>query len=190
VSEDWTIRSAVPEDEACLASMWLRSLSFSRAAQAYGLEHVRDPASTDRQAWWGLNQPIVTGLLRRAVVTVACDLERAEHRPGEPAVILGWSVTDERTVYGAGVKNSLIRAGYGEDVARALLGDKLQAEQRYAMDLVDLWRLRMVPALWSDGTSWWSTMVWLVEQSLDGGASRDVAHHITDPEREWWRPAA
>ncbi len=188
--DDWTLRAAVPEDEGCVCSMWLRSLAFSRAAQQYGLEHVRDPASSDRQAWWGLNNPIVTGLFRRATVTVACDPERSAHEPGSPAVILGWAVIAGDVVYGMGVKNSAIQAGFGADIARALLGERLQGKQTYAMDLVDLWRLRLVPSDWQNGTEWWKSMLWLVEQSLDQGVSRDVAHHISDPGREWWRPAA
>lgn len=187
--EDWVIRAAVPEDEDVIASMWLRSLCGSQKARDLGFIKARDRGSDDQIAWWALNHPIVTCLVRTATVQVLCDPLRSSHEPGQPAVVWGWLVTGDEVVYGCGVKNSMQDAGVGRDIAKALLGGRLEREQLRVMELVDLHRLRLVPASWISDIQWWPTMRGLAQMALDrGSVATRVAGHILDPEREQWLP--
>lgn len=187
--DEWIIRTAVPEDEPCVASMWLRSLCFSQKASDLGFHRARERGSDDQVAWWALNHPIVTSLLRTATVTVLCDPTRATYEPGASAVIWGWLVADDTAVYGLGVKNSMQEVGMGRDIAKALLGDRLEREQTRVMELVDLHRLRLVPRAWAADIQWWATMRGLAMMALDrGSVATKVASHIVDPEREQWLP--
>lgn len=189
MGDDWVIRRAVSEDEPCLASMWLRSLCASQKARDLGFTRARERGSDDQVAFWALHHPIVTSLLRTADVSVLCDPSRAEHAPGLPAVVWGWLVTGGDIVYGCGIKNSLQEAGVGRDIARAMLGDRLDREQVRVMELVDLHRLRLVPRSWVSDLEWWPTMRGLAQMALDrGSVATKVAEHILDPEREQWLP--
>lgn len=190
VVSDWIIRPAVPEDEDCIASMWLRQLCHGQDARAAGLKDAAQRGSEAQISYWEQHQPIVTALVRGAQVTVACDPERSRYEPGAPAVVWGWSVCDGDIVYGVGIKRRVARAGLGQDIARALLGDRLERHQRTVMDLVDLSALRMIPQTWGRERGWISSLRQVSQRVLDGDALfRTVAEHVLDPSRERWMPS-
>jgi len=171
--------------------MWLGSLCLSMIAKSSGFPQSVLRGSDDQIAWWALNQPIVTGLIRHAQVTVLCDPERSEHGPGQPAVLWGWMVSAGDVVYGLGVKRSVRRASLdlAMDVARELLGERIQHEHTQVMSLVDLGRLGLIPPSWSLDLSWWETMRRLVAASLDKDqTTASVVAHIMSPTREHWVP--
>jgi hypothetical protein len=187
---DWTIRPAVPEDESCIASMWLRSLCHGQDARAAGLKDAALSGSDAQMRFWEEHQPIVTALIRSADVVVACDPDRATYEPGEPAVLWGWAVCGDDIVFGVGIKRSASRAGLGPDIARDLLGDRLERHQRTVMDLVDLASLRMIPQTWGRERGWLSSLRQMSTRVIGGDALyRSVAGHVLDPQRERWLPS-
>lgn len=189
--EEWTLRPALPEDENCIASHWLRSLCSGQDARAAGLKEASARGSEEQIAYWAQHQPLVTALLRSADVLVACDPERASYGPGEVSVIWGWAVTSGDIVYGVGIKRSVARAGLGEEIARALLGSALLEPRRTVLDLVDLAALRMVPPQWNRERGWASSLRQLSARVIEGDALyRTVAAHVLDPSRAQWQPSS
>lgn len=191
VTDEWVIRRAVAEDEDSVVPLWLMSLCWAQKARDLGFRRARERGHEDQVAWWALNHGIVTALVRTADVTVLCDPTRATHEPGLPAVIWGWSVTSGDVVYGCGVKNSMMAVGMGRDVARALLGDRLERPQVRCIELVDLDRLRLVPKCWEPDIQWWATMRHLSQLAYarrESATSIAAANHLLDPQREPWLP--
>jgi hypothetical protein len=189
VSDEWVVRKAVAEDEDCVVATWLRSLCYSRAAVDLGFPEARRSYSDDQVAFWSLNHPIVTAVARTADVTVLCDPERAHHAPGQPAIILGASIVAGNTVYGAWVKNKLLKSGFGGEIMDALLGDRLDRPQVMVMELVDLLRLKAVPEEWVIDASWWHAMRKLATLAIDRDpVAGGVVAHMMDPAREQWLP--
>ena len=185
---DWTIRAAVPEDEDCIASMWLRQLCDGQDARACGMKGAREAGSVDQMDWWAENQPIVTALIRSATVLVACDAERPAYGDGEPAVIWAWAAVGDDVVYGFGLKRRL--RVLGPDIARDLLGGRLGRPMRTVMDLRDLSRLGLVPSTWVRERGWASSLRTLSRYAIDGEQMhRRVAEHILDPQRKPWVPS-
>jgi len=188
---DWLKRAAVPDDEACIASMWLRSLCHGQDARASGLKAASQRGSSAQMQYWAELQPIVTALVRGADVVVCCDPERATYTTGAPAVIWGWLVTGEDTIYGCGIKRSVTRAGLGHDVARDMLGDRLDYPQRTVMDLVDLAALRLVPEAWFGEPGWLSSLRQMHTRVLeDDAVYQAVAAYVLDPTRAAWLPSS
>lgn len=186
---DWIIRQAVPEDESCIASMWLRQLCQGQDAKAAGMKDAREAGSASQVEYWELHQPIVTALIRGSDVVVACDSERSTHEPGAPAVIWAWAATHEDCVFGVGIKRSAQRLGLGRDLARDVLHGALDRPMRTVMDLVDLAHLRMIPANWRRERGWMSSLRQVSERVLDGDVLfQAVAGHVLDPSRERWVP--
>lgn len=186
---DWVIRRAVADDESVIASMWLHSLCRGQDARAAGMKDAADRGSDAHIAWWEMHQPIVTGLLRQADVVVACDPERVDYAPGKPAIVWGWMVSGVDVVFGLGIKRIVSNAGFGVDLARDLLGTRLERRQRTVMDLVDLQALRLIPATWVRERGWVSSLRHLSERVLEGDATyQGVANHVLDPKRVRWQP--
>jgi hypothetical protein len=188
---DWVIRPAVRDDEPCIASMWLRQLCHGQDARAAGMRGASERGSDEQIAYWQELQPIVTALIRSAVVTVACDPERATHEPGAPAVVWGWAVTRDDVVFGAGIKRSVSRAGLGADLARDILGERLQRPQVTVLDLVDLASLRLIPPTWRRERGWLSSLRQLSQRVIaDDALYQVVVRHVIDPTRERWVPSS
>lgn len=82
------------------------------------------PEAIDRQrAFMDAHQPIWVWLLRNADVSLAVD--RAD-----PKIILGWLITSRpNIVHVVGVKRNAIEHGFGPEIARELLGDRLDTHQ-------------------------------------------------------------
>jgi hypothetical protein len=187
---DWTIRGAVLEDEDCLVSMWVNQLLAGTDTKGAGRTDARVKGSPSNIEFWEDHQPLVEGLLRSgARVIVACDPERVTHEPGAPAVIHAWAVVDGDVVYGVGIKRESVRAGFGPELARLVLGDALERSMRTVLDLVDLAKLKMIPLRWRRERGWGSSLRQVSERLLDQDhIFVAVANHILDPERKRWAP--
>lgn len=186
---DWKIRAAVPEDEGCLVSMWLKGFAHAREVREAGFEGANIDGSSAEIRFWKVHQPIVEALVRACDVSVLCDPERATYEPGRPAVIWGWCCTTADTVHWVAIKRSAAKAGLGEDIARALLGERFDGQQRTTFELVDLAKLKLVPAGWSLDRPWLRSL-----RSLSAGILRHdplyaaVAEHVLDGQRAEWQP--
>lgn len=188
--DEWLIRPGVPDDESCIVSMWLNSLCKSMKALEAGFAESVVRTSDDYLAWWAINQPIITALVRTAGVRVLCDPERADYRNG-PAIIWGWLVAAGDTVYGCCVKRNMRRASLdcAIDIATDLLGNRLHKPQVQVIDLYDLRRLNLVPRSWTHDELWWPSMRGAVQASLyRDPVSVATLSHIADPKREPWVP--
>lgn len=185
----WVVRAYEAADESCIASMWLRQLCHGQDARAAGYREAGRRGSDEQIAWWEIHQPIVTALLAHADVVVACDPDRADYAPGQPAVVYGWAATDGEVVLGCGIKRRFAKAGLASELAVALLGDRLTRPQTYALDLVDL--TGMVPREWRREPGWASSLRQLSQRRLSGdGLYVRVAQHVVDPARAEWAPGS
>ncbi len=190
MSGDWVIRDAVAEDEACCASMWLKSYAHSQGVRETGLENAGVDGHSDEIRYWKVHQPIVTSLLRSCTVRVACDPERSEYGP-LPAVIWAWACVSDGAVHWVGVKRNVARAGLGEDLVRDLLGDRLESQQRTTFELVDMRKLGMVPQAWRHDRGWLSALRALSSRMLDHDPlCAAVGAHVLDVRRREWEIAA
>jgi hypothetical protein len=190
---DWTLRPAVADDEACIASMWLRQLCNGQDAKAVGMTAAREAGSDAQVEYWEQNQPIVTALIRSADVVVACDPERATYEGGSPAVIWAWAVTHGDIVYGFGIKRRFVREAraMAVDLTRDVLATSLERPMRTVLDLVDLAALRMIPTTWRRERGWASSLRQLSERVIGGDSLyQRIAGHVLDPKRERWQPSS
>jgi hypothetical protein len=190
---EWTLRAAVPEDEGCIASMWLRQLCHGQDARAAGLKDAATRGSDAQVAYWEQYQPIITALVRSVDVVVACDPERSTYEPGQPAVIWGWAATHDDIVYGFGIKRRVVREmrDLALDIAEDLLGESLERPMRSVLDLVDLGALRMIPSAWKRERGWASSLRQLSERVIKGDTLyQAIAGYVIDPQRERWLPSS
>lgn len=191
---DWTIRNAVPEDEPCLASMWLKGFAHSRE---HGIEDANRDGTPAEVRYWQVYQPIVTGLLRTAQVRVLCDPARSEYVDGRPAVIWAWACLAPGLAWWVGVKRAVKKAD--PELARDMVAELVGSDARTAMfDLVDLRGVRtpaglgasLAPPGWTKDRTWLWTMAKLSAARLEADAlTCRVARHITDPARAEWSPS-
>lgn len=174
--------------------MWINQLAHGQDASVfdtYGNRTypARRKGSPEQIAHWGVHQPIVTALIQNASVLVACDPERSTYEPGQLAIIWGWVVTDERYVYGAGIKHDARKADIATDIARDLLGARLGGTTRTALDLVDLARLKLIPAGWKRDRDWGKSLREVSARLVETDAMHTlIARHIVDPTRPRWVP--
>ncbi len=171
--------------------MWLKGYSKSREVHETGLEKASEPGHRDQIRFWKIHQPIVMGVLAEADVVVACDPQRSNYEPGQPAVIWAWACMTGDVVHWVAVKRTAVEAGLGEDLVRALLGDRLEREQRTTFEMVDMARLRLIPKNWKRDRGWLSALRSLSTRTLDRDVlfSR-VGGHVLNMRREEWRPSS
>lgn len=185
---EWVVRPYEADDESCVVSMWLKAYARSREVVDTGLAKAGELGHRDQIRFWKIHQPIVMGILAESQVLVACDPSRVHAEPGQPAVIWAWACISGDTVHWVGVKRSAVDAGLGEDLVKALLGDRLEREQQTTFEMTDLSRLRMIPKAWKRDRGWLSALRSLSTRMLDKdrlfGA---VGAHVLDQRREEWR---
>jgi hypothetical protein len=188
---DWIVRPYEAEDEGCVVSMWLKSFANAREHETTKYPNAAKDGHSDQVRFWRIHQPIVTGILGASTITVACDPARAEHKPGEPAVIWAWACVSEDTVHWVGVKRNAVQAGIGPDLVRALLGDRLDRPQATTFELVDLYRLKMIPAHWFRDRGFLSSLRSLSTRMLDRDETYARAGaHVLNHRREEWRQSS
>lgn len=176
------------EDEDCIVSMWLKGFAHAREVKETGLENAATDGHPDEIRFWKIHQPILMGLLPQSTITVACDPERADYLPGKPAIIWAWSCTSGDTIHWVAVKRNAAKAGLGEELVHALLGDRLDREQRTTFEMVDMARLRLIPKCWKRDRSWLATLRSLSTRMLDKDRLfASVGAHVLDQRREEWR---
>jgi hypothetical protein len=188
---DWIVRPYEAEDEACVVSMWLKSYAHAREVTETGLASASVDGHPDEIRFWKVHQPIVMGLLAESEILVACDPDRVHAEPGKPAVIWAWACLSGDTVHWVAVKRTAVKAGLGEDLVKALLGDRLEREQRTTFEMVDMARMRLIPKGWKRDRGWLSALRSLSTRMLD----RDrlfaaVGGHVLDQRREEWRQSS
>lgn len=133
---DWTKRGYVHEwDEDAVAYLWIADQCRSRAAVQRGA-HER---GTDAQhAYWREVSPLVTWMLGHTSIEVICDPERSKPTDAGPPVIWAFAATDGNLVHGCVVKREAIKLGFGGEILRDLLGERLDQMCVYTTDLVQL----------------------------------------------------
>ena len=189
--EPWIVRDYVPEDEACVVATWLKGYAHAREVADTGLRDAGVDGSPDEIRFWRIHQPIVTALLGSARIRVVCDPQRSTYDDGHPAVIWAWACVDDDSVHWVMVKRSAIKAGLGEDLVRALLGDRLEREQRTTFELVDVARLRLIPKAWKRDRGWLAALRSLSTRMLDGDrAFAAIGNHVLDVHRRAWRASS
>lgn len=187
---DWIIRVAVPEDEPCLVSMWLKSYAHSRDVRESGLDSASVDGHPHEVRYWKIHQPIVTSLVRTGRVRVACPPDRATYERG-PAVIAAWSCESDGLVHWVGVKRSVMKIAQGEEARELvgdLLGDGLGAALRTTFDLMDLRAIGLHPEGWKRDRGWLTGLRSLSTRLLDRDATyTSVGQHLLDERRQEWR---
>jgi len=168
--------------------MWLKGYAKAREVHETGLENAAELGHRDQIRFWKIHQPIVMGILAESQVIVACDPSRATYETGQPAVIWAWACLSGDVVHWVAVKRTAAEAGFGAELVRDLLGDRLGREQRTTFEMVDMARLRLIPKAWKRDRGWLSALRSLSTRMLD----RDrhfgaVGAHVLDQRREEWR---
>jgi hypothetical protein len=188
VSSDWTVRAYEDADENCVVSMWLKGYANAREVQDLGLKHASENGHPDQIRFWRIHQPIVTGLLRRSKVLVACDPARSTYADGLPAVIWAWACVSDDAVHWVAVKHSVVQAKLGQEIVKALLGDRLEHPQATTFELADMRRAHAVPKSWFRDPGWLSSMRQLSTRMLDrDDLFASVGRHVLDAQRAEWR---
>lgn len=189
-SELWTLRPSEPSDENCLVSMWCKSHAHSREVREI-LPNANIDGSQDEIRHWRVHQPIVEALVHSCDVRVAVDPLRVHGTTSLPAVILGWACMSGEAVHWVAVKRSVVRAGLGDELVRDMLGDRLDRVQTTTFELVDLAKLKMIPALWTRDREWLSSLRSLSSRTLAGDKLfASVAGHVVDARRAQWQPSS
>lgn len=168
---DWVIRDALPEDEPCLVSMWLKGFAHAREVREAGFANANVDGSPDEIAYWRVHQPIVTALLSSGCVRVACPPGRAEYTEAGPAVIAGWVCTSPGLVHWVGVKRAIAKLDDGA-VARDMVVELLagaHSTERATFDLLDAKKLGMLTEVKRDRT-WLSAFRQISARALDRDA--------------------
>ena len=145
---EWIKRAYLPEeDESALVYLWCASYMRSLEGVARGayLEHGSAEAQKQvpairaaRRELWAEQAPLVETLLARTDVEVVCDPERATASDAGPAVIWGFACTSGDVVHYVSVKRDAVKAGIGADIARDLLGARLERACTFTHDLVEM----------------------------------------------------
>ncbi len=185
---DWIVRPYQTEDEDCVVAMWLKGYSRTTAVQDAGFAHANEDGHPDHVRYWRVHQPVVVGLVSATTITVACDPQRSSYDDGKRAVIWAWAACSGDEVHWVGIKHSVIQAGLGPDLLRAVLGDRMDREQRYTSPLRDLRRIQEYPAQWKRGADRMSMLRAFSERMLRRDAVfATAAAHVLDQRRAEWR---
>jgi len=184
---DWVVRDAVRDDESCIVPMWIKQLVKGDEAKG-ARRRGASPSWSDDEflAFYAEMHPIVEGLLRSgATVRVACDPERVHASAGERAIIHAWSVTDGDVLYGVGIDKKFKAAGFGAELAAAVLGDAMARPMRMRLDVVDV----RPPPTWLRERGWSASLRALSSRHIANDTTyAAVAQHIANPSRVAWQP--
>lgn len=145
---DWIKRGYIPaEDEDALVYLWcssyLRScegidrgahLEHGRGAEERSSPAVREAA----RKMWAEQAPLVEVLLASTDVEVICDPQRPLTTAEGPAVIWGFAATTGDVVHFVCVKRDVVKAGFGPDIVRDLLGSRLERPCYFTHELVEM----------------------------------------------------
>ncbi len=172
MSTDWLKRASLPEDEDALVFLWCTSYMRSLEGEERGA-YLRHGSESNQKAvpevrearreLWAEQAPLVEVLLAKCTVEVVCDPERPVAGPDGPAVLWGFACTSGDVVHYVCVKRNVVKAGFGADIVRDLLGSRLQRPCWFTHDLVEMRTgacgVRL-PGLWGWDSLWLAR--WLV----------------------------
>ena len=180
-SADWVKRPYIAaDDEDALVYLWCASYlrSIEGVARGASVPHglagetqQRPEVRAASRAMWAEQALLVEWLLAHADTQVVCDPERSRASDAGPAVIWGFSCCSGDVVHYVSIKRDVAQVpGLAAEIARALLGDRLERPCRYTHELVELhsgrWGLR-VPRSWGWDSLWLARR--LVVSLEDGG---------------------
>lgn len=218
MSDEWVIRASLPDDEPCLAHMWIRSMMHLRSirqrfgAVSDGVGHVcRNPSgnlthlhcdacdyrigATERPLYWSVAQPVVTAMLRskHVRVLVACSPDRVQYTTDGPAIILGFSVyaPSSREMLWVGVKASVLStASLAAPLVADLLPDVSMHDARISAIgmFPDVGRAQSSPAWLVDDRKLHHLLDVSYRRLHPDAMTEDVSQFILDPTREVWQP--
>lgn len=174
----WVIRDALPDDEPCLVSMWLKAFAHAPEVRSNGrlnpdgvvFPKANEDGHPDEVAYWRAYHPIVTSLLASGRVRVACPEGRALYTDAGPAIIAGWSCTTPGLVHWVAVKRQI--ASKHPDDARGLIAEllgEIEPSDRATFDLLDAKKVNALPALRRE-TDTLSALRVMAQRSLGGDA--------------------
>ncbi|MES2359982.1 MAG: hypothetical protein V4529_16705, partial [Gemmatimonadota bacterium] len=148
-SDEWVKRPYAPEDEDGIVYLWTASYSRGIEGEERGA-HVRQVPIRESSGsayvrektreLWAEQAPLVERLLSApwATTEVICDPERVYASAAGPAVIWGFACTSGDVVHYVSVKRDVVRAGFGPDIVRELLGDRLDRACTFTHELVEM----------------------------------------------------
>ena len=146
---DWIKRVALPEDEDALVYLWTASYCRGREGEERGA-HVRQVPVRESTSsayvrertreLWAEQAPLVEKLLAApwTVTEVVCDPERVYAGANGPAVVWGFACTSGDVIHHVGVKRDVVKAGFGPDIVRDLLGSRLERPCTFTHELVEM----------------------------------------------------
>lgn len=104
--------------------------------ESLGSAYVRE----NTRELWAEQAPLVERMLAAPWVDteVVCDPERVRTTAAGAAVIWGFASTTGDVVHYLCIKRDAVKAGFGPDIVRDLLGDRLERPCTYTHDLVEL----------------------------------------------------
>lgn len=185
MSDLWTKRLYDPAtDEDAVMYLWLKSYSHASLNVARGAHRDHTPAE---RKYWREHAPIVECLLQSGVAQtyVLCDPARVHatevQRDGAthitPPVILAFACVSGDVVHYASVKRHYAREGFGPEMLRDLLGDRLDRVCSYTHELPEMRPAKkggaapsglVMPAAWVFDP-WW------LSREFVGGARKEAA---------------
>lgn len=143
-ANEWLKRPYVREDDedACLY-LWVSSYLRSEEGIARGafVPGGNREASATREAarsMWAEQAPLVEVLLASTDVEVVVDPLRPHASADGPAVIWGFAATTGDVVHYVCVKRDVVKAGFGPDIVRDLLGSRLDRPCSFTHQLVEM----------------------------------------------------
>ncbi len=158
---DWIKRPYDPKtDEDGIVYLWLKSYAHARHNVERGAN--RDSSDAERR-YWREHAPVVELLLKCAQTDVLCDPERVHASDAGPPVILAFACYSDDAVHYVSVKRQYARAGFGAEMVRELLGDRLTKSMGFTHELVEMTPKRRdaapavgvaVPDRWYDDRHW------------------------------------
>ncbi len=171
MTPEWIKRPYLPaEDEDAVVYLWNASYARGDEGQERGA-HVRELAARESagsacvrsnvRELWAEQAPLVERLVGAPWVTteVVCDPERVRTTADGPAVVWGFAATSGDVVHYLVVKRDVVKAGFGPDIVRDLLGDRLERPCTFTHELVEMTSGRCgvkLPRSWR-----WEWSLWL-----------------------------
>lgn len=166
---DWLKRPYEPEsDERLVVSQWLKSYAHSAYGKHRGAFRA---ASPEELSYWDEQAPLVEMLLRSCDCEVIADPDRPRASSDGPAVLWAFAVTSGDVIHYVSVKHRVVKAGFGAEVVRDLLGDRLNRPCGYTHELVEMRTGRCGVRL---PLGWYSDPTWLA-RSVIGPRKRKAA---------------
>lgn len=142
----YLLRPYEPGDEAFCTDSWLRALAVSRSGRAAGAHVV---GSSNEREFRDAHRPVLARLLAKQSTMLA--------DPSDPSIVWGYACTEgPYVIHVAMVKRRFAESGMLGAMYGWLLGDRLEREQVYTMQLVDMARAMCLPAKWRLDETWFA----------------------------------